>query len=520
MGIPQVSTEEKVTGGSKLMNLLCKIIAFLFAAFSSLNVLFVIIKRSNRSDFNLFGKSMLVWLLFLVIALAVFLFLLLLIRKPLSRISERKAICYAVIIMAVIVPRLLVISVFTVSPTDDFKFYHTIAQELAKGNVTGSGYISLFPHTFGYPAILSLVYSVFGPQFWAGQMLNILSGIGIAILLHQIGSILFNRRIGLSAALFWAIWPSQVLYALLLSTEAIFTFLMLLTVRVFLAITKNGKPLIAAFAGLGLLCAFTNCIRPFGIVLILTYCIVLILGGKYDRGRVFREILKRTVPCLVLAVSYFISSHYFGLGLSRIIQKETASFPVGFNLLTGSNIKYYGVWNMEDSQILYSYTDGDFDAQEVQNTVMDIAIQRYMDQGTQNLFLFYQKYNILWASDDDVLNYMKAGTNQNPEAAALFSGVSRYLKLACNLYYLAMTCLFLLFAIHFCRYGYDVRVHTILLFILGTAAGHLLVEVAGRYHYPVISLFALLAGAGFEIARSRLGTCRIIPEKLRQSFDQ
>lgn len=376
------------------------------------------------------------------------------------------------------------------------------------GRFTGSNYISLFPHTFGYPAVLSLVYRIFGPRVWAGQMLNILAGIGIAILLYQIGSILFNSQIGLWAALFWAFWPSQVLYSTLLATEALFTILMLLAIRFFVSFAGRNKKSPAALAGLGLLCAIANCIRPFGIVLILCFCFTLVLGDGAGKDRPL-QLARRTAPCLVLAIAYFIAAWLLGAGLSGIIQKEIARFPVGFNLLTGSNIRYSGTWNIEDARILSSYTDHvPFDAHEVQNAMADMAFRRYRDQGSRNLRLFYWKYEILWASDDDILNYMKAGISQDPEGSGLFSLLARYLKLLCNLYYLAMTCLCLIFGIRFCRHESDTRIYAILLFILATAAAHLILEVAGRYHYPVMSLLSLLAGAGLEMMGNNRHSCR------------
>jgi|GEM_PF-1242820 len=147
--------------------------------------------------------------------------------------------------------------------------------------------------------------------------------------------------------------------------------------------------------------------------------------------------------------------------------------------------------------------------------MMDMAIRRYREQGFQNLRLFYWKYKILWASDDDILNYMKAGLSQDSGGSNLFSVLARYLKLLCNLYYLAMTCLCLVFGIRFYRHESDTRIYTVLMFILATAAAHLILEVAGRYHYPVISLLSLLAGGGLEMMGNHLSDKVYSPLKVR-----
>lgn len=241
---------------------------------------------------------------------------------------------------------------------------------------------------------------------------------------------------------------------------------------------------------MGLLCAYTNCIRPFGIILILSFIIVIVLDDRAYERRFSGKIAAKTLPCLLLALSYSVSSFLFGIGLSGIIQKEIAGFPVGFNLLTGSNIKYSGTWNIEDSQILLSYASHEsFKAQEVQSTMMDLAIRRY---------------RIMWASDDEVISYIRAGLMEATNGWARFSGMERYLRLACNGYYFAMTCLCLVFSIRIFRRVPDHSCYVAPLFILGTATAHLVLEAAGRYHYPVVSLVALLAGAGAEHVLSRI----------------
>lgn len=107
----------------------------LFVAFPTLNILLVATKLQNRIDFRLFLQSKFAWALFLFIFLAAISLFLLLLRKPLASIAERKAISHVAIAIAAAAPRLLVISVFTVLPKDDFKFYHTLASALADGKI-------------------------------------------------------------------------------------------------------------------------------------------------------------------------------------------------------------------------------------------------------------------------------------------------------------------------------------------------------------------------------------------------
>lgn len=356
----------------------------------------------------------------------------------------------------------------------------------------GEGYISLFPHTFGYPVILSGFYKIFGSDYIIAQILNVLLGLGISFTLYYIGVILFDKTLGLLAALFWALWPSQILYCELVSTEALFTLLMLLNILIFLVIVNKERQSIAAILGLGILCALTNYIRPFGIILIFSFCIFLLLK-LHSNKNTYKPIKTVIVSITILVISYIISSNIACAGISKIINKDIAKFPIGFNLLTGSNAKYSGTWNLEDSNILSEYDEGPFDAQDVQNKMKDIAIKRYKQQGFQNVILFYNKYNIIWASDDNVLSYIKSGLEQE---SSWFNNLFRYLKFACNIYYLLMMCFCCVFSIYYFKRKINGGFLVIITIILVTVATHLILEVAGRYHYPVISLFSLLASVG------------------------
>jgi hypothetical protein len=104
-------------------------------------------------------------------------------------------------------------------PISDFYTYHSLAGALVGGDILYPKFISLFPHVLGYSKVLSVVYSLFGPQPDSAVAFNIVLNIGILFLIYYIGKILHDEKTGIISAVIYAFWPSQVFYNSLVLTE-------------------------------------------------------------------------------------------------------------------------------------------------------------------------------------------------------------------------------------------------------------------------------------------------------------
>jgi 4-amino-4-deoxy-L-arabinose transferase-like glycosyltransferase len=471
----------------------------LFIVFLTAAAWFSFFSDATRKGFVIFGSDT-YWYLFLSVYLAAAFGAVYLVNTLIGRYGiKSRAGSMAVILAAAFSVRFVWINLFDVVPKNDFSLYFNFAEQYAKSNFIGGNYISMFPHTFGYPYILSLIYRVFGSSVYAAEIFNVILGCGIAALLCFLGTRLLNPEAGLLAGLLYAVWPSQIFYAILVSTEELFTFIMLLCVCLFAAALKDGGKLAVKAAFISLLCVLMNGIRPFGILLIAVFFMVMLLYG-FSRKISLKEKLKRYLSAaLALAAAYAVFFNLAGLGVSSIIGKDVARSPVGFNLFVGSNIEYNGVWNAEDAGIYSELTgSGDFDAQQVHDEFARMAFERYKGQGAENIGLFKEKFKIMWSSDYDAVEYIKAGLNTALKSSESFNARKRYLTAACNLFYLAMLLFSLVFAVWSIKKS-DYISLTVMLIVLGVAVIHLLAEVHGRYHYPVISLFALTAACGAEV---------------------
>jgi 4-amino-4-deoxy-L-arabinose transferase-like glycosyltransferase len=109
--------------------------------------------------------------------------------------------------------------------TDDQAFHVRSAQYLAEGQ----GYREPFSESVtarwppGYPLVLAALFAVVGPSLLAAQVLNAVLGALSVALVYLLGTRLFDRRVGLTAAALLAFFPSQVFFSGLLMTEVLFT---------------------------------------------------------------------------------------------------------------------------------------------------------------------------------------------------------------------------------------------------------------------------------------------------------
>jgi len=152
-----------------------------------------------------------------------------------ERLLTREVALLAMILAIALVLRLAWITVADPQPSaitsgDPF-FYDVFARFLAAGEgfvrIGGQATAQWPP---GYPALLAVVYKVFGHEIILAKLLNVLLGTTTCLLAYLIGKRVFNRTAGLAAALALTVFPSQVFSPTLVMSEVPTTFLVALFV--------------------------------------------------------------------------------------------------------------------------------------------------------------------------------------------------------------------------------------------------------------------------------------------------
>ena len=176
-----------------------------------------------------------------------------------------------------------------------------------------------------------------------------------------------------------------------------------------------------------------------------------------------------------------------GLAFRRAVGTEPSS-SLGYSVYVGLNYGSSGGWNQYDSAKLSEVMaeTEPFDAEAVQERMLDAAAQRFSELSPAQLVkLAVKKLILLWAEDDACLSYSQGRLSQTGLAAGL-----------CNAFYFLLWLLSGLAALRQFRAGprgASPLLTLCFLFVLGLTAAHLLTECAIRYHYSGSALLCITA---------------------------
>jgi len=419
-----------------------------------------------------------------------------------------EAFALLLIIAAAAFLRLWVMSNLPVKPESDYLTYYNIAELLFKGKLVSDGagycdYISQFPHVIGFPYILSLVFRVFGVSVSTGLYFNMVVSLISIFLVHRTARLLAGKAGGILAAAIAAFWPSQILYINQIASEPVFMCLSLgciwMTAVLFKApaVEKSWKILVFNIA-LGILLAIAGGVRPVSIILLIAIIICSVtykarLSGSDEAGLIKSCMSRGWIRALVILAGYMACSMLISTATAKAIDRElpgtTTSF--GYNLMVGLNIDAKGSWNEKDSGFLIDKFAETGSAEETHVACRTEALKRLGQNPAGIANLIFQKYALLWEDDDYYWNptFFQQG---DPVRNEFINNVTVWN----NIYYTVFVYLSLLAGIFLWFKKKVGTEHVLVLYFIGVAILHMILESQSRYHYNILPVFAILASAG------------------------
>jgi len=410
--------------------------------------------------------------------------------------------------------RYLVLVNIPMRPASDYKTYYEIAGMLKDGTLTKDGagycdYIAMFPHVYGYPRVLATLFRFFGTSVSVAQNFNLILAVATVYVTYLTGRLAGGRLAGITALLLSAFWPSQVLYITQFAGEFLFSFLLMLSLYLFVLSVKictadMRHPMLGVllYIALGVTLGFCATVRPMALIVVITVflCIfsqnLFIPAEKAEHQSISLMILSRGwLRCLIVLICYCMITGSTNLSIEHTIDRPLASGSAsfGYNLLVGLNTSSEGGWNAEDAALLYDEYARTGNANQAHLACRDLAVQRLTRDPSSIFNLFLRKYHILWGNDDYGgtwnIVFLNEQGNLTP-ARESFLYASRDVG---NLFYLLCVAFSGIAGIFLWRKGNDVEYAFILIFV-GTVGMHLFVESQNRYHYHALFMFALLAG--------------------------
>jgi len=419
----------------------------------------------------------------------------------LHKIEVRKPrIALLIIAFPAAAVRIVWVYLVKVIPEMDFLKYHTFAQSIMYNKtIPNPVFVSLFPHFFGFSKVLSFFYIVFNPETTTAVYMNIALNIAILFMIYFLGKNLFNVNTGLAAAAIYAFWPSQIFFNVFVLTEPFYTFgILLLTCFYYVIINrvKNNIYIFLSFTVLGFAIGLLKFIRPAASILLLSILLHYFFTGASRTDKV-KTHYHRTGYKAAISLALVLSCNYItGISIKSIDRTtgiSTSRHTPGFYILIGSNLEGKGKYNNEDAAVLQTMINKGIPSDIIQRQLSELGIKRFLKTDIRSQIkhqIFKNK--CMWRIDSDGISFIRA--TFSPTSRIDIEKHSKWLSEAANFYY-AVFFLIALSSLFVLKEKIPFFGFVFYLYILGTVAAHILVEVQSRYHYPVIPFLCILAAS-------------------------
>lgn len=373
------------------------------------------------------------------------------------------------------------------TPTSDFLGFYKTASAFAaapnlhtlgdsKSAITVLAYSTFFA-LFGSSHILACVAAA---AFWAAQM---------PILYYALVALGVDAGCSALATVAYGLAPGTVLYAPILSTEAVFNFLLVLGLLALGRYKRTAQ--VGYVVALSATCGLLFLTRANGFLFVAPIAAAgLRLTGQ--RSRLPIVSLALAVPfTLLVAAQAALNYHHTG-GFSIL------GSPYGaLNLLAGTNRESGGSWNSADERLAGFVGPERVSLDEASANARRIAFERISDDPIAFLqFALTTKIAVMWDNDAQGLEWSIAGS---PIENSFFASLPyRLLEFGTNGFYILVLALagtfFLLAGIR----PATMQVSAVTLFLLTApillvGLSHLVLECQNRYHVPLMPLIYVAA---------------------------
>ncbi|HOP73382.1 MAG TPA: glycosyltransferase family 39 protein, partial [Thermoclostridium caenicola] len=409
-----------------------------------------------------------------------------------NRLSFRAfALLTAILTLA---PRLFWVYAVGTVPFSDFLHLHNYGVAVALGDFTNYvDFYACFPFKFGFGFLVGGLYALFGPHFLVVELFNVLLSLVQVLLVYRIAWEI-RPESARPAALFYALWPAQIMYCTVVAAENSFLVPFLAAIYVLIRFFKYHTQSSRGYALLvlaGTLTAIAQALRPMAMVLVPAAAVCILFFITYHKS-MGRNLARKALCILLVSLSYFVVLKFISLPIKELSGIDITRSGTGYNFLVGTNYEANGMFNQEDFSIIAKY---DFDFDRVHSEAGKLAVQRIKEDPVRFLKLAVKKVNFQWGKENYgyYWSVISAGSGTGPEG--FIKDHPRAFYAVSQLHYLML----LLLAVSGCYAAYRRKIlaPALLWLVIGAMfLAYSFLEVQPRYHMPAVPLFIILAGLG------------------------
>ena len=285
----------------------------------------LLVLKSSFLSFGLVGICLLLFLLFRGNIL----------RRILAELENLPEAKFLLLFLGLgLVFRVLWITLVPTQLYADWKWYDDAAYHLSQVWRYEENGMPTAYWPIGYPLFLAIIYWIFGHGYLAVHLISLLLSLCICILTYVIAKRLVGPVTARLSLVILVLFPGQIFYTNVLSSEILFTALLLLMILILLK-TREHTPVLVPLT-VGLLLGLLVMVRAVALALPLLIVLFLIKSSRRSFVGLRNGILAVLVTCLVLLP--------WMLRNKRVLDTFSIATSGGINLYIGNSPISSGSW--------------------------------------------------------------------------------------------------------------------------------------------------------------------------------
>ena len=423
---------------------------------------------------------------------------------------------------------------YFVAPVSDFQMAHITAQGWAPPEFFEL--YRMYTNWAVYTVILGILYDLTISHFIMAQFLNVIFSSLTAVVIYAISlKISHKRSIAYTAAVFFALYPANILSNALLFMDHIAVFLICTIIYFMLRMRQADNLNQSSPVKYYIICVITgiilgveNSLKTMSTVLIIAFLISLTIDFFINKDDVkaaslISKPIFKIISTAVILVSFMTVSNY---AVERVAQEVHGIEFTDSRNITASMI-YIGLQPSGEGQIhlgdnprlfqtMLEKADGDFDL--ARQMTYDFLWQDIRENPGQFALLFPQKFRWAW-QDDTVPSYFvwitPAGDwvsifqNPDPISPRLEYIARVILPSISQIFYIALVGFSVIGFLGAVKQRFCFGKFLMSLYSFGFILLLLIIEAQSRYKIMIIPCLCILAAYGIYITFNRVSRIRI-----------
>lgn len=358
-------------------------------------------------------------------------------------------------------------------------------------------YYRIWSHKFIYPWLLNTIGVNTQMDIFLFQ--GVIAAV-VSLSLYYLGKEIGGEKYGIIASVIHIVWPSQIIYTIIVTEEHMAALITVLIVYLFIKLEKeisnnewqvvDRKKIIKLFVMIlaeGVMCGFCAFFKDWALIIMVAVVICSIyLFVRYD---IYKRIILLGSIVVIMLCQVGIKNICTGFIDEKLGGMETNNNVIIWQMFESLDPNGTGLWNpVAYEEYIQLLIDSNYNYEIANKEAMEILLTRISQDVDKMPKLLLKKGISSYQNDSDIFRWVILSIGENFEKCTLMKDATKLLFEFSNVFYMLIILCIIISAITV----KDKRVWFILLIILGAILSGLLIECQGRYKYSIEPIFSIM----------------------------